>query len=152
MIQQVPSIILPQVWVLGTEVEFINNLVCHVSIDIPIEFLQEKEIQIMASEVGAAAGALWCWVELSPVASTISTNYWAAIGGGGGINPATLLPIINPVAPLIEVATGVNNTVHRIILPWVIHSSYARLVIWTPVAAALPGAFWAIQALVSGKG
>lgn len=223
---QVPSIILPQVWTLGIETEVINDLVTHPSIDIPVEFLQEKIIHVFATEVaglratgvivggpfaagevvvgapsgaagillaqganwveivyivgtfaatdtivGATSGAaingaliitaaalaipgnLWLWVELSPVASTTSTSYWSAIGGGGGpLDPATGLPYIAPVAPAIEVATGVNGTVHTLILPWAIHSPYARLVVQTPVAAALPAAFWVVQALISAKG
>ncbi len=140
---QVPSIILPQVWALGTETEIINDLVEHPSIDIPVEYLQEKIIHVFATEVVVAGvpGNLWLWVELSPVASATSPAYWAAIGGGGGA--------LAPVAPVIEVATGVDGTVHTLTLPWAIHSPYARLVVQTPVAAALPAAFWAVQALIS---
>ncbi len=140
---QVPSIVLPQVWAVGTETEIIADLVIHPSIDIPIEYLQEKIIHIMAIEVvdGGVPGNLWVWVELSPVPSTISAAYWAAIGGGGGA--------LVPVAPLIEVATGVDGTVHTLILPWAIHSPYARLVVQTPVAAGLPTALWVCQALIS---
>lgn len=141
---QVPSIVLPQVWVVGTEIETINDLVEHPSLDIPVEYLQEKIIHVFATEVcpvGGVPGNLWLWLELSPVSSTISAVYWAAIGGGGGA--------LVPVAPMIEVATGVDGTVHTLILPWAIHSPYARLVVQTPVAAALPAAFWVVQALIS---
>lgn len=140
---QVPSIVLPQVWAVGTETETIDDLVTHPSIDIPVEYLQEKIIHIMAIEVvdGGVPGNLWVWVELSPVLSTTSAAYWAAIGGGGGA--------LVPVAPLIEVATGVDGTVHTLILPWAIHSPYARLVVQTPVAVGLPTAFWLVQALFS---
>lgn len=151
---QVPSIVLPQVWTLGTETENIDDLVTHPSIDIPVEYLQEKIIHITAIEavVAGVPGNLLCWIEVSPVASTTSTAYWSAIGGGGGpLDPATGLPYIAPVAPLIEVALGVNETIHTMILPWAIHSPWARVVIQTPVAAALPGAFWVVQCLVSGK-
>ncbi|MDO9579924.1 MAG: hypothetical protein Q7J06_05080 [Bacteroidales bacterium] len=158
---QVPSIVLPQVWTLGTEIEIINDLVTHPSIDIPTEYLQEKVIHIFATEVVASGvpGNLWLWVELSPVASATSTSYWAGIGGGGGVlDPATGLPYINPAAPTIEVALGVAgapptfaSTIHTLILPWAIHSAYARLVAWTPVAAAPATAFWTIQAIVSAK-
>lgn len=142
---QVPSIILPQVWEVGTETEIINDLVEHTSIDIPVEQLQEKIIHVFATEVVVAGvpGNLWLWVELSPVPSATSTVYWAAIGGGGGA--------LVPVAPTIEVATGVDGTVHTLTLPWSIHSAYARLVVQTPVAAALPAAFWMVQCLVSAK-
>lgn len=145
---QIPSIILPQVWVIGTETETINDLVEHTSLDIPVEYLQEKIIHIFATEVAeapaAVPGNLWCWVELSPVASTISTNYWAAIGGGGGV--------IVPTAPHIEasgLAGAAGTLVHTIILPWAIHSPYARVVAQTPVAAALPNAYWVVQVLIS---
>lgn len=151
---QIPSLVLPQVWVTGAETELINDLVTHPSVDVDVEYLQEKIIHIMATEVVVAGvpGNLWCWVEVSPYPFTTTDVYFTAIGGGGGpIDPATLLPYIAPVAPAIEVALGVNNTVHTIILPWAIHSAYARVVVQTPVAAALPGAFWAVQCLVSAK-
>lgn len=151
---QVPSIVLPQVWVLGTETELINDLITHPSVDIPVEMLGEKQIHITAAEVVFAGvpGNLQCWIELSPVAFTTSDAYYSALGGGGGpIDPATGLPYIAPVAPLVEVATGVNGTIHTILLPWVVHSPWARLVVWTPVAAALATAFWAVQAIFSAK-
>lgn len=142
---QIPSIILPQVWSSGAEIENIDDLVAHVSIDIPVEKLQEKIVHIFASEfvVAGMPGNLWCWIELSPVASTTSTSYWAAIGGGGGTLP--------PVAPAIVVAAGFHGRVHTLTLPWAIHSPWARLVVRTPIAAALPNAYWVVQALVSGK-
>ena len=153
---QAPSLILPQVWVTGLETELVADLVEHTSIEFPVEFLQEKTVHILAVEAVAVGvpGNLQIWVELSPFPSANSaywvaplptaTAYWAAIGGGGGIS----LP---PVAPVIEVGTGVNNTMHTIIIPWTLHSGWARVVIQTPVAAALPGAFWAVQILFSGK-
>ncbi len=160
VILQVPAIILPTVWALGTETETIDDLVEHTSIEFPTEYLQEKLIHIFATEVAlapaAVPGPLWCWVELSPYPSANSnywpvplptaTAYWAAIGGGGGA--------IAPTAPLIEVSglAGAPGTlVHTMILPWDIHSVWARLVIQTPVAAALPAAYWEIQAMVSAK-
>lgn len=145
MLTQVPSIVLPQVWVTGAETEAIADLLTHPSIDIYTEYLQEKCLYIVATEVVVAGvpGNLWCWVELSPVPSTTSTAFWAAIGGGGGV--------LAPVAPVIEAAGGVNGRVHTLILPWTVHSPYARLVVQTPVAAALPNASWVVQALVAGK-
>lgn len=151
---QISSIVLPQIWVTGTETETINDLVTHPSIDIPVQYLQEKNIHIMAIEAVAAGvpGNLFCWIEVSPVPSTISTSYWTAIGGGGGpLDPATGLPYIPPVAPAILVALGVNLTVQSLSLPWVIYSPWARVVIQTPVAAALPNAFWVVQCQVTGK-
>jgi len=136
---QTPSIILPQVWEIGTETEIIGDTITHVSLDIFTEYLEEKQIHIIATEAVGIAGNLWCWVELSPVSSAISTAFFAAIGGGGGALP--------PVAPFIEAGVGAG-TVHTILLPWVIHSPYARLVVQTPVLGA---GIWAVQALVSAK-
>jgi hypothetical protein len=147
---QIPTIILPALTFpyTGTETELINDTVEHTSHDIWTQYLEEKEIHILATEVSTAGvpGNLWCWIELSPVASATSTAFFAAIGGGGGA--------IAPVAPHIEVSGlgGVAGTlVHTIILPWLIHSPYARLVVQTPVAAGLPTAFWAVQCLVTAK-
>lgn len=136
---QTPSIILPQVWTLGTEQEIIADIATHISIDIPTEFLEEKQIHIIATEAVGVAGNLWCWVELSPVSSATSVAFFAAIGGGGGA--------LAPVAPLIEAGVGAG-TVHTILLPWLIHSPVARLVVQTPVMGA---GIWAVQALVSAK-
>lgn len=94
--------------------------------------------------VSGTPGNLWCWVELSPYPTTTTNLYWSAIGGGGGF--------MVPTAPHIEVGTGISLAIHTIILPWAIHSEWARLVIQTPVAADLPGAYWAVQAIISGRG
>lgn len=150
---QAPSLILPAFHPLGTEHEDIDDLVCHISSEFYIADIHEKEVQVVAIENVAAGvpGNLWCWVELSPVPSTSSFAHWAAIGGGGNVNPATLLPYIVPVVPVIEVATGVNGTPHGIILNWVVHSAYARIVLQTPVAAGLPNAYWQVQVRIAGK-
>lgn len=152
-VQQTPSIVLPQVWVIGNEVEVVADLVTHPSVEVLDYPLEYKQVHIMAIEMGVGVpGNLLCWIELSPVLSTTSPNYWSAIGGGGGpIDPATGLPYFPPVAPLVEVALGVAGTIHTMLLPWVIHSRYARLVVQTPVAAALPGAFWWVQAIYSAQ-
>ena len=164
---QIPSIILPDVsaqdTILGTETETIDDLVEHTSLEFPVEFLQNKTIHITATEVALAAvvaGNLLCWIELSPYpsANSVGVNtywrwplptsvaYWGAIGGGGAALP--------PVAPLVE-ASGLGGAagvlIHGIMLPWAIHSAWARLVVQTPVAAALPNAYWVIQARVSAK-
>ncbi|MBA7485436.1 hypothetical protein ES707_20982 [subsurface metagenome] len=150
---QVPWIILPTMVFLGTEVETINDLVEHTSIEFPIEYLQEKMVHIIATEVVVAGvpGNLNCWVELSPLPSVNSLMWpaplpfnpasWGAIGGGGGILP--------PTVPVVEVATGVNAAVHNILIPWAIHSAWARLVIQTPVSATPLTAYWILQAIVS---
>ena len=151
---QAPAIILPTLALLGTETETVADLLEHTSIEFPVEYLQEKEIHITAAEVVVVGvpGNLQCWVELSPIPSVnnlmwpaplpAAATYWAAIGGGGGA--------IVPTAPLVEVATGVAATVHSIVIPWDIHSAWARLVIQTPVAAAPATAFWIVQAILTG--
>jgi len=141
---QFPTIILPTVWNLGTETEVVLDILEHTSIEVPVEFLQEKLIQVVAREavVLGVPGNLWMWVELSPVQSTTSAAYWSAIGGGGGVLP--------PAAPVVIVGTGVTGTIHPVLLPWTMHGNFARLVVQTPVLVATAG--WAIQALISGKG
>lgn len=160
---QIPSIILPDVtalpYILGTETETIDDLVEHTSIEFPTELLQDHEVHITATEVALAAvvpGTLWCWIELSPYPSAnslywpfklpTSTAYWAAIGGGGGA--------IVPTTPHLEVSglAGAPGTlVHSIILPWEIHSPWCRVILQTPVAAALPNAYWVVQCIISAK-
>lgn len=151
---QIPSIILPQVWATGAEVELTQDLLTHPSLDVYTEYLHEKIVHITATEVVAAGvpGNLQCWIEVSPIPFATSDIYYCAIGGGGGpIDPATGLPYIAPVAPVIEVPLGVLGTVHSIILPWAIHSAYARLVVQTPVAATPLTDYWAVQAMISAK-
>lgn len=142
---QAPSLVLPTFWLLGTEYETINDLVTHVSREFYCADIHEKMVEMVAIEnvVAGVPGNLWCWIELSPVPTTTSNAYWGAIGGGGGF--------LAPVAPNILVATGVDATTHPLIIAWVIHSAYARVVVQTPVAAALPNAFWQVQVIVSGK-
>jgi len=154
VVVQTLSIILPVIAPLGTETETVADLVEHTSIEFPVEYLQEKEIHIVATEVVVVGvpGNLQCWVELSPIPSVnnlmwsfplpANAAYWAAIGGGGGA--------MAPVAPLVEVASGVTATVHSILIPWAIHSIWARLVVQTPVAATPATAFWIVQAIFSG--
>lgn len=146
MFIQVPSIILPTVWHLGTETEIIADLVEHTSIDVPVKALTDKLVYVIATEIITAGvpGPLWLWVEVSPIASTTSAAFYAAIGGGGGALP--------PLAPVREAPTGVTTTVHNLLLPWGIHSEYARVVAQTPVAATPLTAFWAVQVLVAAKG
>jgi len=154
LILQAQSIILPVVAPLGTETETVADLLEHISVEFPVQYIQEKEIHIVATEVVVAGvpGNLQCWVELSPFPSVNNLMwpapfpatgvYWAAIGGGGGA--------LAPIAPLVEVATGVTATVHSILIPWAIHSAWARLIVQTPVAATPATAFWIVQAIFSG--
>lgn len=143
---QAPSIILPQYHPNNNEHEDIRDLVEHTSTEVYIADLYEKIIHIIAIENVAvvAPGPLWVWVELSPVPSTTSAAYWAAIGGGGGA--------IVPTAPLIIVGVGVTGTTHTEFLAWNIHSHYCRVVVQTPVNGGLPGDFWQVQVVISGKG
>lgn len=154
VILQVPSIILPRVWVIGSEQEAVNDLWAHTSIELDVSYLRDKTIQIWATEIcpfGGVPGTLWAWVELSPVPSTVNPAYFTALGGGGGIQVGGV-PVIVPLAPVIEPAAGVHLRVHGIILPFGIHSGFARLVVWMPIAAAPAMAFWSIQAAVAAKG
>lgn len=133
---QIPSLVLPQVWTQGTETESINDLVQHPSIDIPVDYLQEKVIHVYAAEVviAGAPGNLQIWIEISPYPSTLSTVFWAMLG-----------------TPVIVVATGVHAAAQTVPVQWTTHSPYARVVAQMPVAAAPATAFWVIQALVSAK-
>ena len=144
MSSQWPAVLLPTIAPLGTEVEAIADVLEHTSLETPTEFLQEKLIHVTCTEVVAAGvpGPLWLWVELSPFLTTTSAAFWAAIGGGGGA--------IAPFAPVILAGTGVNGTVHTVLLPWTMHSIFARLVAQTPVLVAT--AAWAIQARITAKG
>ncbi len=150
VIIQIPTIILPNVPIItGAEVETVNDLLEHTSLELysneSFGHIQEKTIHVVATEIVifGVTGPLWAWVEVSPYPSSVSAAYWAAIGGGGGT--------LAPLAPTIIAPTGVNLTTHTFILPWNIHTPYARLVIQTPVAAAPATAFWTVQAMVSGK-
>lgn len=141
---QAPVVILPTVAPVGTETEAVANALTHVSLEFPVAHLVDKIIYIRATEVVAAVapGVLNVWVELSPHLTATLAGYWAAIGGGGGA--------LAPLAPVVEVAGGVNGRVHTIIIPWTAYSRFARLVVQTPVIVA--GESWTIQALFSGRG
>ncbi len=156
---QAPGIILPNVSayeeIVGTETETINDLVTHTSYEFPTRFLQELEVHIAATEVvlAGALGNLWLWIELSPIPSANSDYWpsplltsaygWAAIGGGGGV--------LTPTSPIIVVATGAAIPIHTCLIPWSIHSPWARLVVQMPVSATPTTAYWTVQAVVSGK-
>ena len=142
---QVHSLILPTFYETGEEPEDIDDLVEHTSREFYIADIQEKKVQIVAIEnlTAGVPGNLLVWVELSPVLSTISTAYWAAIGGGGGG--------IIPTAPEVIVGTGADATTHPRLLAWTMHSEYARVVVQTPIAADVATAIWQVQVMVSGK-
>jgi len=146
---QIPSIVLPIIpsgaIPVGTETETVNDLLEHTSVEFETEWLQDKQLQVLATEFITAGvpGPLWLWVELSPVQSTTSAAYWAAIGGGGGG--------LAPFVPIVVAATGASLTAHPILIPWVQHSVFARLVVQTPVSATPATAMWIVQALIQGK-
>ena len=153
---QVPSIILPSSGSLpgglytGTEIQGVIGTSSFVSHEIDtgnpmgLSFMETNTIFLSAIEVVGlgAPGVLWCWIELSPYPSTITTGYWAAIGGGGGTLP--------PTSPITIAGIGTNGTQHTIILPWSTHAPYARLVVQTPVNSAT--AYWGVQAMWAAKG
>jgi len=152
--RQIPSLVLPQEWVIGDEVEVIGDLVAHASIDCSTMMsMQEKQFHILATEaVGfGTPGNLWVWVEVSPYPSSVTTAYWEAIGGSvGAVTPVPDVPRV-PVAPNVIVATGTNLTQHRLILPFTLHDEYCRICVRTPVSADLATAQWAVQALFMAK-
>lgn len=146
VIQQIPSLILPQVWTLGTETETVADLLEHTSLDIDsAAWIQEFAVAVYARESVSAGvpGNLWVWVERSPYDSATSTAYFAAIGGGGGA--------ITPFSPEIIVATGTNGTVHTAFLPWTTHGEFYRVIVQTPVSATPATAYWDVQLVISGK-
>lgn len=154
---QTPSVILP---VTGL-VETVNDVVCHNSLEVMVDSLEHKMVQITATEVVVAGvpGALWCWIELSPFPSVnnalwsaplaATALYWGAIGGGGGAY-YQLTGVLPPIAPHIEAPLGVTGTVHTIQLPWTTHSYWVRLVVQAPGALAPATAYWSVQAVLSG--
>ena len=154
---QIPSLILP-IWTAlrsANDLEVVNDLVTHVSDEFPVEWVQEKALTILATEIIIAGtlGTLLAWVELSPYPSAnnpywayplpASTAYWGAIGGGGG----ALVPTVpSPIVP-----TQMSTTIHTLPLAWTAHSGWARVVVRMPVNATPTTALWWVQVLVSGK-
>jgi hypothetical protein len=138
-----PSIILPTVAPLGTEVEAIADALEHVSLEayIPedngstINQLYEKTIFVSATEVVAAGvpGNLNVWIEISPYPTSVSVLYWAILG-----LPATI------------VGTGVNGTLHTVAIPWNTYSPFFRAVVQSPVPLAT--ATWSVQVTYVGQG
>ena len=118
---QYPTIILPQVAPLGTEVETIADAAEHVSLAFPVEFLQEKVVYVYATAVGGPA-QLQVWVELAP--SDVAAAY-VALG-----------------APTALAVTG------NAIIAWTVHSRYARFIAQCP--GWVSGA-WVLQAVFEGK-
>lgn len=148
IIVQAHSLVLPHYVSTGLETELIDDLLEHYSREFYVGGIQEKVVHIMASEVTVVvlAAPIWCWVELSPVPSTISAAYWSAIGGGGGYWGYP------PLAPNIIIGTGTADAPTRMIaIPWTMHSNFARVVIQTPVAPNIPLDYWLVQAIFAGK-
>lgn len=119
---QFPTIILPQVAPLGTELEAIADAVVHTSLAFDVRFLQEKVVHIYGTNPAGAAAALNVWVELAP--SNVPVAY------------------IQLAAPTILVVTG------DAMIAWTMHSRFARVIAQCPLWAA--GA-WALQVVFEGK-
>lgn len=119
---QYPTIILPQVAPLGTEVETIADAAVHTSLAFGVSFLQEKTVYIYATNPLGAAAPLNVWVELAP--SNVAAAY---------------VPL---ALPTILVVTG------SAIIQWTTYSRYARVIAQCPAWAA--GA-WAVQVVLEGK-
>lgn len=143
-ILQVPSLVLPVVAPLGTELETIGDALVHRSIEIPITYLQEKTFHVLATEIvgWGIPDDLTFWVELSPYPSTVSDDFWSAIGGGGGD--------LVPATPATIHGTGVHGTQHTELANFTMYGSYARICCQTlfPVATAV----WMLQIRFEGKG
>lgn len=155
MTLQIPSIILPRSYAAGTgslaSTETIADITEHTSIEFPVEFLQEKNIFITATELALAPAAiprpLWYWVELSPYPSANNT-YWPE---PYPISAAYWAPIATPSIEVSLLAGAAGFITHPLMLPWSIHSPWARVVLQTPVPAALPTAYWVVQVLFVGN-
>lgn len=114
-------------------VEIVFNALTHVSIEVPVNFMDEKSVSVIATESVAVGvpGNLNLWIEVSPYPSTTATAYWTRLGS------------------VVTIAgTGVNLTVHPLVLPWTTYSAYMRLVVQTPVPALAAG--WLVQAMYGG--
>ena len=119
---QFPTIVLPQVAPLGTEVETIADAVVHTSLSFPVDSLQEKTVYVYATNPLGMAAPLQVWVELAP--ADVAAAY---------------APL---AAPTILVVTGTA------ILQWTTHSSFARIRAQCP-AWAVGG--WALQCAFEAK-
>jgi len=120
-VKQIPTVVLPQIAPLGTEAEVVADALVHTSLSFPVDSLQEKTVYILATNAGAAA--LNVQVELAP--ADIAAAY-APVGA------VTILAV-----------TG------NVLIPWTIHSSFARVTVQCPAWAA---GFWALQVVTEGKG
>jgi len=149
---QIPSLILPFPSVNLTSWQLIADLLVYNSLDIPIENLDEKTAFIWASEISPAGapGPLWAWPELSPFPTSVSGNFWAAIGGGAGPSYPAVAALV-PVAPLVITGTGVNGVVQTPMLRFLNHAPYARIRMQMPILGAA-GSGWAVQVWFAGKG
>lgn len=152
---QTACVLLPQIAPLGTETQAIADLVTHTSLEIDTTHLQEKRVSLVAIEavvLGVPGNLLW-WVELAVARTATSPLFWSAINGGGGaLDGAAWAAPTAPLAPNVIVGTGVHLARHNDFIAWTAHSQFARVVVQTPVAAALPAAFWAVQVLFEGVG
>lgn len=127
--KQEPTTILPQS---GVGSESVANALTHPSIGVPILKHRDKTITVFCTEVVAAAapGNLQVWVE---VASQNDAAFYARLG-----------------TPVVIAGTGVNGAVQTVVLPWVTHSEFARLVVQTPVVVA--GERWNVVGIFMARG
>ena len=119
---QFPTIVLPQVAPLGTEVETIANAVVRTSLSFPVDSLQEKTVYVYATNPLGMAAPLQIWVELAP--ANVAAAYVAL------------------AAPTILVVTGTA------IIPWTTHSSFARVQAQCPAWVA---GSWILQVVFEAK-
>jgi len=121
-VRQIPTVVLPQIAPLGTELEVVADAVEHVSVSFPVDSLQEKTVQIYAV-LAVAAAPLSVWIEVAP--ADVAAAY-VILG-----------------APAVLAVTG------DAVLQWTTHSSFARVVVQCPAWAA---GMWVCQVTMEGKG
>lgn len=173
--QVLPSIGTTYVWPLSAQVFRItvlgqwlliynNNFARYVSPPFPVDALDEKEVTVLLGEVCAGAvtqfpGTLHVWVETCYFADTTAVvngiqtagpptwSYFTAIGGGGG--PPFRVPLVPVVVVPELIADGQN--LHTIVIPWNMHSKWARLCVQLVAAGAGNGGYWTVLGLFSGR-
>ena len=104
---QIPNIILPTARV---GVEAMADAAQHISLSLPVRYLQEKTVQVYAAIAAGAPAPLNIWVELAPS------------------DTAALYVIVG--VPTVIVAT------ENAILQWTTHSEFARVIAQVPAWAA----------------
>lgn len=148
---QIPAVILPTVAPTGYEVENVTDALVHYSNPVPVRTLQEKVIQVYATEFVTAAGPgnISMWLEVAPYDRGTLLTFGTYVPYMVMANPLnvgwTRLGGITVLVPAV-----VTMTRHDAILAWTSHSWFARLAV--QALAAIPTDFWMVTAIVSGKG